>query len=93
MRDKKNIQNFREFKESLDNNSIDYKLKHIDDLEVGDEIITTIPGVCDVVNKVVFINRDLNFVFTEGNSDDLDDEEQTGIKFSPNKEGYFKVPV
>ena len=66
------------------------KLKHISDLEIGDEVVIEIPTVCDYTSKVVFINKELKFIFLEGNCDEESDE-QEGIKFTPNKEGYFKI--
>ena len=73
---------------------MEYKLKHINDLKIGDEVVIEIPTVCFYTGKVSFINKELNFIFLDGNTDedDEDDEEETGIQFIPNKDGYFKVP-
>lgn len=69
-------------------------LKHINDLVIGDEILVEIPTVCWYVSKVIFINKELNFIFLEGNVDDdfNENEDASGIKFTPDKDGYFKVP-
>lgn len=70
------------------------KLKHINDLEIGDEILVEIPTVITLVEKVCFINKEKMFVFTEGNcdEDEEDDEDAYGHALYPNKEGYFKIP-
>lgn len=69
--------------------NMEYKLKHINDLKIGDEVVIEIPTVCFYTGKVSFINKKLNFIFLDGNTDD---EDETGIQFIPNKDGYFKVP-
>jgi hypothetical protein len=63
------------------------KLKHINDLEIGDKILIDIPSVMIYTGVVSFINKDQKFVFIDGGIDDED-----GIQFIPNKDGYFKVP-
>jgi hypothetical protein len=64
------------------------KLKHINDLKIGDKVIIEIPGFCSYIGKVSFINKELNFIFLDG---DPDDDEETGIMFIPDKNGYFNV--
>jgi hypothetical protein len=68
---------------------MEYKLKHIKDLKIGDEVAIEIPTVCFYIGKVSFINKKLKFIFLNGNTDD---EDEIGIQFIPNKDGYFKVP-
>lgn len=72
-------------------NPIDFKLKHINDLKIGDEVVIEIPSICFYIGKVSFINKELNFIFLDGNTDE-DDEDEIGINFIPNHDGYFKVP-
>lgn len=61
-------------------------LKHIHDLEIGDEIIINIPTVCEYIGKVSFINKENGFIFL-----DEDEDCQESIKFVPDKNGYFQV--
>jgi hypothetical protein len=63
------------------------ELKHITDLKIGDKILIDIPTVMIYTGTVSFINIDEKFVFLDGNIDDED-----GIPFMPNEDGYFKVP-
>ena len=70
---------------------MEYKLKHINNLKIGDEVVIEIPTVCFYTGKVSFINKEQNFIFLDGNTDE-DDDDEVGIQFIPNKEGYFKVP-
>jgi hypothetical protein len=71
------------------------KLKTINEIKIGDRIIITIPTVGDYIEEVVFINRENNFVFLKDNCDNIEDldniEDQSGIAFTPNKDGYFRV--
>ena len=56
---------------------MEYRLKHINDLKIGDEVVIEIPTVCFCTGKISFINRELNFIFLDGNTDE-DDEDETG---------------
>jgi hypothetical protein len=71
------------------------KLKTINEIKIGDRIIITIPTVGDYIEEVVFINREHSFVFLKDNCDAIEDldniEDQSGIAFTPNKDGYFRV--
>jgi len=67
-------------------NNTQFKLKHITDLNINDEVIITIPGVTDYTGKVTFINLEHNFILL-----DVEEEQEYSTPFKPNSDGYFKI--